>query len=85
MSTTMGSVVHLRNVRMMQNGREGSYFEDGEEGWKVLPHYNWVNNKTSVDFSATSGICKPMCLSPYHYPGDKLHTKKPRDDEHEKL
>lgn len=45
---------------------------------------NWVNNKT-VDFSATSGICKLVYLSPYHYPGDKLHTKKPRDDEHEKL
>lgn len=84
MSKTTGSIVHLRNVRMMQNGREGSYFGDGDEGWKVL-HYHWVNNKISVDFSATSGICKLGYVSPYHYPGEKLHTKKPRDDENEKL
>lgn len=28
---------------MMQNGTEGSYFGDGEEGWKVLSHYQILN------------------------------------------
>lgn len=39
LSTSMSSIVHLRNVRMMPNGREGSYFGDGVEGWKLLSHY----------------------------------------------
>lgn len=39
MSTTMGSIIQLRTIKMMQNGREGSYFGDGEEGWQVLSHY----------------------------------------------
>lgn len=31
-STSMGSIVHLRNASMMQNRREGSFFGDREEG-----------------------------------------------------